>query len=430
MVLSDAVVIDLVKAAQADFTARFPGDRGRRQPLHVVYGGMHLFSAETPAKLAQVASTMLQTYAPTPAELAKVFALDEAIAAEVHARVTRKLATEAVEDYRIDSEDGYGHRSDEEESGHAKQAAEQVAKLVSTGTPPPFLGLRIKPLSVELATRALTTLGIFLTTLGNYTPPGFIITLPKVTDPRQLRALIAALERVESRLSLPQLRVEAMIESGPGLYDSKGRLTLPSLIDAAKGRLFAAHVGAYDYTASLDIAAPKQRLDHPACDHLRHLMKTAFAGTGVFLADGATTQLPIAPHKAATTDAQRAENTTAIHAAWRAHAKNIEHALDQGFFQGWDLHPGQLVPRYVSSYAFFLSQREAMTKRLSNFVAQLGQATAVGTSFDDAATGQGLLNFFLRGWSCGAFTEAELQATGLTLEQLRTRDFAKLRAMR
>ena len=40
--------------------------------------------------------------------------------------------------------------------------------------------------------------------------------------------------------------------------------------------------------------------------------------------------------------------------------------------------------------------------------------------FDDAATGQGLLNYFLRGISCGAVTEDEALATGLTLEEIAT----------
>ena len=46
--------------------------------------------------------------------------------------------------------------------------------------------------------------------------------------------------------------------------------------------------------------------------------------------------------------------------------------------------------------------------------------------FDDAATGQGLLNFFLRGLACGALTEHEALATGLTLEELRSRSFVRI----
>ncbi len=432
MLLSDAereATFDLVKAAQSEFIAHFPGDGGHRQPLHVVYGGLHLFSANTPEKLGQVARTMLSTYAPNAAALAALFELQDVHADEVFARVKHKLELEPVEDFRIDAEDGYGPRSDAEEDEHASRAGHEVAGLLATGKAPPFLGLRIKPLSAELAPRALRTLERFFLALGAKTPSGFLVTLPKVTDRRQVQAIVSVLDALERKLSLaPQtLRLEVMIESAPGLFDAAGKLSLPTLVEAGRGRLFAAHLGAYDYTASMDVAAPRQRLDHPACDHLRQLMKTSFAGTGVFLSDGATTQLPIAPHKGeGHADERRAENTAVVHAAWRAHAENIRRALDQGFFQGWDLHPGQLVPRYVVSFAFFLANRAAMTKRLSNFVAQLGQATAVGTSFDDAATGQGLLNFFLRGWSCGAFSQAEVEATGLSIDELRTRDFGAI----
>ena len=55
------------------------------------------------------------------------------------------------------------------------------------------------------------------------------------------------------------------------------------------------------------------------------------------------------------------------------------------------------------------------------------QATLVGDVFDDAATGQGLLNFFLRGINSGAITEDEvLEMTGLTPDELRTRSFVKI----
>ena len=77
-------------------------------------------------------------------------------------------------------------------------------------------------------------------------------------------------------------------------------------------------------------------------------------------------------------------------------------------------------------YGFFLEGLEAASLRLRRFVEQAAQATLVGDVFDDAATGQGLLNFFLRGLNCGAITEAEAQATGLSLAELRTRSFLKI----
>ena len=98
---------------------------------------------------------------------------------------------------------------------------------------------------------------------------------------------------------------------------------------------------------------------------------------------------------------------SAVHRAWRLHAAHIRHSLVGGFYQGWDLHPAQLPTRYAAVYAFFLEGLEPASERLRNFVAKAAQATLVGEVFDDAATGQGLLNYFLRAMNCGAMTEAE-----------------------
>jgi hypothetical protein len=47
--------------------------------------------------------------------------------------------------------------------------------------------------------------------------------------------------------------------------------------------------------------------------------------------------------------------------------------------------------------------------------------------FDDAATGQGLLNYFLRAINCGAITKDEaLRLSGLTLEELQSGSFVKI----
>ena len=76
-------------------------------------------------------------------------------------------------------------------------------------------------------------------------------------------------------------------------------------------------------------------------------------------------------------------------------------------------------------YGFFLEGLEAASERLRNFVQMAAQATLVGEVFDDAATGQGLLNYFLRALSCGAISEREaVEMSGLTLPQLERRSFA------
>jgi hypothetical protein len=152
------------------------------------------------------------------------------------------------------------------------------------------------------------------------------------------------------------------------------------------------------------------------------------------MCDSVTTVLPIAPHRPAPdrplTAEQQGANRTAVHSAWRLHYDNISHSLRGGFYQGWDLHPAQLPVRYAAVYAFFLESLPDAARRLSAFVERAAQATLVGNTFDDAATGQGLLNFFLRGLACGALDAAEVAAAGITLEELRERSFAKIAARR
>ena len=173
-------------------------------------------------------------------------------------------------------------------------------------------------------------------------------------------------------------------------------------------------------------------MTHPVCDFAKHMMQVAFAGRGIWLSDGATNVLPVPPHRAAKdgpplTPAQVQENRAVVHRAWRLHAGHVRHSLVGGFYQGWDLHPAQLVTRYAALYAFFLEGLDAASDRLRNFVQRAAQATLVGEVFDDAATGQGLLNYFLRAVNSGALTEEEaLERSGLTLEELRGRSFVKI----
>jgi len=63
------------------------------------------------------------------------------------------------------------------------------------------------------------------------------------------------------------------------------------------------------------------------------------------------------------------------------------------------------------------------TYRLKTFVDRAAISTLTGDIFDDAATGQGLLNFFLKAMNCGAISELEASATGLSVEEIRSRSF-------
>src|SRR3954468_5442659 len=411
------------------FAREYPGESGTRQPVHTVYGGSHLFKSDTTRKLGDLALKMLAQYAPNAATFAEAIGIDPGIAETLYARVQDKLRREAVEDFRIDFEDGYGIRADAEEDGHAAQSAQQAAKGLKEGTLSPFIGIRIKSLSGELASRALRTLDIFLTNLGGKLPPNFVVTLPKITAPEQVSTLVVAFEALEPKLGFARgsLKLECMVETTQSILDHDGSSMLTKFLEAAQGRMTGAHFGTYDYTASCDITAAYQAMPHPACDFAKQMMKVAYAGTGIFLSDGATTTMPVAPHKGdALTDEQKRENARTVHAAWRLHAEDARHSLANGFYQGWDLHPGQLPSRYGTIYAFFLRTLPATVDRLKNFINKAAQATLHGDTFDDAATGQGLLNFFLRGVNCGALTEQEALSTGLTIEEFRGRSFLKI----
>jgi len=251
-------------------------------------------------------------------------------------------------------------------------------------------------------------------------PPHFVVTLPKITSPAQVAALASACDAFEYWRELPSgvLRFELMIETTQSVFAPDGRVALPRLIAEGGGRIVAAHFGTYDYTAACSITAAHQHMLHPVCDFAKHVMQVALAGTGIWLSDGPTNIMPVGTREA-------------VHRAWRLHAGHVRHSLVSGFYQGLDLHPAQLPSRYAAVFAFFLEGLDAASERLRNFVQKAAQATLVGNVFDDAATGQGLLNYFLRAMNCGAITESEAVAlSGLTLEELRGRSFVKILATR
>ncbi|HAZ13047.1 MAG: phosphoenolpyruvate kinase [Bdellovibrionales bacterium GWA2_49_15] len=407
----------------AAYAARYPGETDKRQPVHVVYGGAHLFKSNTAKKIGSLAVENMLQFAPTPEIFCEIFKWHEKgqnFSKDIHARVLKKLQTEAVEDLRIDFEDGYGYRSDTEEDGHAEKAALELAHGMKEKTLSPFIGVRIKPLTEELASRSVRTLDIFLGTLLEKTqgrlPENFVVTLPKITIAEQVKSLCEILAAVEKQFGLSQktIQIEIMIETLQSIFDSSGKLAMPELVSAADGRCVAAHFGSYDYTAACNITADYQNMGHVACDIARHLMQLSLSGTGVRLSDSACTIIPVKGDQKVT------------HHAWQRSYHHTRHSLECGFYQGWDLHPSQLPARYAALFSFFLEGVELISNRLKNFVAKASEASMVGDVFDDAATGQGLLNFFLRGLACGALTEQEALATGLTLEEIRTRSFAKI----
>jgi len=412
-----------------------------RRPVHVLYGGAHLFNAEAPAKLGRLARTAMTTYGSDDDAFAAAVGLVEPHAIrELAARVRAKLEREPIEAMCIDFEDGYGPRGDAEEDRDAERAGAELGKLVASGSPRPVVGVRIKAVEPATRARALATLERFVGALvaagGREAAHGLTVTLPKVSRPEAVETLAGALAAIESAHGLgPRtLGLELMVETPRALYDVEGRLALPALVAASDGRCRAAHLGAYDLTASLGVAATEQSLDHPACDLARTLMTVALAETDVAAVDGATTQLPVPRHKAAAERAlephEEATNRTDVHRAWKVHAANVARALRSGIYEGWDLHPAQIPARYGALYAFFLAARERMARRLGAFVENATKAMRHGQVFDDAATGQGMLVFFVRGIDCGALGEEDLAPTGLTMAEVRSRSFADIVARR
>ena len=459
-----------IETANHDFAAKYPGETGRRQPVHTVYGGAHLFKADSAKRLGALALRSLDQFGPDFLTFAKAIGLPGAaelpnsksvgaadltgalesnpdavkavdqgawLAHTIYGRVNEKLRREPVEDFRIDYEDGYGNRPDAEEDGHAESGALEVAAGMAQDTLPPFIGIRIKPFTEELRERSVRTLDIFVSTLlekaGGKLPDNFVVTLPKITIPEQVALLSDLFEALEQQngLATGSLKMEMMIETTQSIINNRGETNLPLLLAAARGRCVAAHFGTYDYTASCSITAAHQHMMHPACDFAKSMMQVSFAGTGIWLSDGATNIMPVAPHRAAEggtlSDELVEKNLSVVHRAWKLHYDHIQHSLVGGFYQGWDLHPAQLPTRYAAVYAFFLQSLDAASERLRNFVEKAAKATLVGDVFDDAATGQGLLNYFLRAINCGALTEEEaLQLSSLTRDELRSGSFVKI----
>ncbi|MEO7271926.1 MAG: aldolase/citrate lyase family protein [Vicinamibacterales bacterium] len=431
-----ATIATALTRANRATTRRWPGEPSGRHPVHVVYGGAQLFRANTPRRLGDLALAALNEYAPDARAFAAAVGLaasDLTLVSAIRERVITKLRQEPVEDYRLDFEDGYGDRASADEDGHAQSSAREVAGALTGGTLPPFIGIRIKPMSQERYARALRTLDLFVTTLvresGGALPAPFVVTLPKILTTSHVTAVVRACDALERslRLRAGAIGLELMIETPQAILGADGTVAVPALVAAGAGRVASVHFGPYDYTALCGITAAWQRLQHPACDLARHLIQTALAQSGVRLSDGPTNLMPVPRHKAAPgtllSAAQRRENRASVHDAWRQHFDDVGHALRAGIFQGWDLHPAQLVTRYAALYAFFLSAREAATTRLRRFIEQAARATLSGNVFDDAASGQGLVNFFVRGLECGALTPSMAEETGLTADELRTRSF-------
>ncbi len=424
-----------ISEGNAEIKKYYPGDSPDRQPVQTVYGGAQLFKSGTIKKIGELALKSFKEFGSDPQTFSKGLGLvgDDDYRKLIHSKVLKKLEREAVEDFRIDFEDGFGIRPDDDEDQTAVFTAGETAIAMKENLLSPFLGIRIKSFSDEMMKRAIRTLDIFITELVQKTdgklPDNFVITLPKVTNKKQVSAFVKVLKTLEKKTGLSDgsLKMEMMIETTQSIFDHNGNANLISLVNEGEGRCIAAHFGVYDYTALCDITAKYQNMQHSVCDFARQMMKVTLAGTGVWLSDGATNIMPVTIHRGEDLTAEKIrENYESIYKAWKISFDDIKHSLQSGFYQGWDLHPAQIPVRYAVVYDFFLESLDQASERLTNFIDKAAQATLVGDIFDDAATGQGLLNYFLRAFNCGAVTKDEIIKTGLTETDLRGRSFMKI----
>ncbi|CAM5260229.1 DUF6986 family protein [Streptomyces aurantiogriseus] len=385
----------------AALESRYPGDPGTRQPVHTVYVPGDAFTADTLRSWGDRALAALDEHAPDAASFAAVLGLSEELAAPVYARVRAKLEREPIEDLRVDFEDGYGPRPDTEEDETAARAARLIAEAYAKGTAAPYMGIRMKCMEAAVRDRGIRTLDVFLTGLmeAGGLPDGLVLTLPKVTYPEQVSAMVRLLEAFEQARGLApgRLGFEIQIETSQAILATDGTATVARLIQAAEGRATGLHYGTFDYSACLGVSAAHQASDHPAADHAKAVMQVAAAGTGVRVSDGSTNVLPVGP-------------TEKVHEAWRLHYGLTRRALARAYYQGWDMHPGHLPTRYAAVFAFYREGFARAAERLSRYVNRAG-----GDVMDEPATAKALSGYLLRGLDCGALDLAEVTgATGLT----------------
>lgn len=395
------------------------------QPIHVMYGGAHLFSEKTFEKIASLAIQSFDYAAKDHKALMSITneTWGESFSADVYNRVQRKLATAPVEDYRVDFEDGYGVRSDDEEDRHAKAAAHTMMAVVGKTHSPPNIGLRIKPLSLAGMRRALKTLAIFVDELGELRRRGpadlkhVIVTLPKVTNAEQVATLVEILEGYEKDYHLGHgfFSIELIIESPEAFLGLNGSIPVASFLHAAAGRCRGLHFGVYDFTSSLGIGSAGQSIDHVACDFARLWIQVAAAlAPNMAISDGIISRLPLVPKETSS------QSRALFEDSWRYNYQQMMRSLTNGYYQGWDLHPCQLPIRHVVNHVFVLKEFNGAVERLKAFMAKAHQASHVGGMFDDRASVLGLINFFDRAMTSGVVNKAELIKAGVDLDAVRS----------
>lgn len=378
---------ELLAADDADRVRLYPGTGEVRQPVHTVYVPVDRFCANTPSIWGTAARGAMDEHGPLAGIVPGV---DE----QIESLVRAKLATEPVEDLRIDVEDGYGSPAGDVEDADVCAAANALARAITEGIAPQFVGIRMKSLEHPTRRRGVRSLDLFLGALLERVPvpAGFRVTLPKVTSVAQVEAMVELCAALEQTYRLPPLRFELQVETPQAVLGADGTAPVARMLHASGGRCAGLHYGTYDYSAALGIAAAQQSLEHPVADHAKAVMQVAAAGTGVPVCDGSTNVLPMG-------------STRDVRTAWVLHAGLVRRSLERGFYQGWDLHPGQLPSRFATTFAFFRAGLPAAAERLRDYRER--RSTGV---LEEPATAAALTDFLRRAVHCGAASAAEVTA--------------------
>lgn len=389
-------------AVDADLDRDFPGDRAAKQPAHTVYVSAAAADVDTPAAWGEQARQIAESAAAT------VFDLDPH---GLRTLVGARLSTNPIEDLRIDLEDGYGWRPDDVEDRHARAAGATLASwgADTTEAAPRVLGVRCKGLGAAERARGLRSLELVLDGAGGI-PAGFVFTVPKLRAAAQVDGVVMICEELERAHGLAEgsLHYELQIESPQAVMGPDGRATVADAIHRGGSRLTGLHYGTYDYSAACGIVSAQQSLEHPVADHAKAVMLVAAAQTGVWVSDGSTQIAPVG-------------TAAVVDAALRRHHRLVVRSLERGLYQGWDIHPGHLVTRWLAVFTFFRSAMPPATARLQAYFDRQSSEFV-----DEPATAQSLALVVLRGLSAGAFTEADVLAIGPdcsaeALSQLRAR---------
>ncbi|CAM4447823.1 Citrate lyase beta subunit [Mycobacterium basiliense] len=369
----------VLERVDEELAARYPGDGVGVQPVHTVYVSAAEATPETPTQWSAAAIELLDQHLGMLRELGDRAALG---------LVRQRLAAAPIADLRLDFEDGYGPRGEDLEDADAVRAGQTLAALGLDNC-----GVRIKGLTTAEWRRSLRTLELVLDGAGGV-PAGFVFVLPKLRAVGQVTAAVQLCVALEQAHGLPAggLKFELQIESPQAIIGPDGVATLAQAIHLSQRRCTGLHYGTYDYSAGCGIAPQHQALDHPVADHAKAVMLAAAAQTGVWVADGSTNIVPVG------TEEQVAQSI-------RDHYRLVIRSLERGYYQGWDLHPGHLVTRWLASFTFFRAALVAAAPRLQGYLERSG-----GRFVDEPATAEALATIVLRGLNCGAFSADEVIA--------------------